>query len=121
MLAHILLSALVVFVFVVSMVGATLGLALILRTAAALRFITLMNRWVSTRQALEPLEAPVQIAHGAAGRRWLGAVLLALGAYAAVVLIASFDVERLALLFRFDPRHSAASVALEALKWVLVL
>jgi hypothetical protein len=121
MLAHILLSALVVFVFAVSVVGVMLGLALMLRTSAALRFIARMNRWVSTAQALKPLEAPVHIAPRASGRRWLGAALLLLGAYAAVVLIATFDVERLALLFKFDPRHSVASVGLEALKWILVV
>jgi hypothetical protein len=48
-------------------------------------------------------------------------ILVAIGAYAAVVLVGSFDVQRLALLFKMDPRYSLGSVALEVLKWLLVV
>lgn len=54
------------------------------------------------------------------GARWFGAILLAIGAYAAVMLLASFDVPRLAALFRVDPHYSLAALALETLKWLLV-
>lgn len=118
--AQVLASTLVVFLGAVSLLGLALGLGLMLRSAGTLRFIAWMNRWISTRQALKPLEAPRHVARPA-GARWVGLALAAVGAYAALVLLASFDVSRLALLFKVDPRYSVAGLALEALKWVLVL
>jgi hypothetical protein len=119
LLAQILLSAVVVFLFVVSLLGLALGLALMLRNSVAQPFMALMNRWVSMRKALRPLEAQVSLP-AAVGARWFGLILVAIGAYAAVVLVGSFDVERLALLFKVDPRYSLASVGLATLKWLLV-
>lgn len=123
LLAQLLVPAVVVFLFVVSLLGLVLGLGLILRSAAMLRFMELMNRWISMRRALRPLEAPVHVPVPAAGgrARWFGVILIAIGAYAAVVLVGSFDVQRLALLFKVDPRYSLASLGLEALKWLLVV
>jgi len=80
-----------------------------------------MNRWVSMRRALKPFEAPVHVPGAAAYARWFGVLLVAIGAYAAVVLLGSFDVQRLALLFKVDPRYSLAVFGLAALKWLLVV
>ena len=121
LLAQVLASTLVVFLFVGSLLGIALGLGLVLRSSATLSFIHLMNQWVSTRQALRSLEAPVQLARAAAGARWFGAVLVAVGAYAAMTLIASFDVHRVAALFKVDARYSLGGVGLDVLKWFLVL
>jgi len=120
LLVQLVVSAVVVFLFAVSLLGLALALALILRSAAALPFMAFMNRWVSTRRAFRPLEAQVHVAPAAAGTRWFGLILVAIGLYAAVVLTRSFDVPRLALLFKVDPRYSLASLGLEALKWMLV-
>lgn len=120
LLVQLLVSAVVVFLFVVSLVGLVLGLGLMLRSSATLPFMELMNRWVSMRKALKPLEAQVRVP-AAAGARWFGVILVAIGAYAAVVLTGSFDVQRLALLFKVDPRYSLASIGLEVLKWLLVV
>jgi hypothetical protein len=120
LLAQLLIPTLVVFLFAVSLLGLALGLGLVLGRPGTFSFITLMNRWVSTRQVLRPLEAPVRLAP-LGGTRWFGVMLVAIGAYAAIVLLGSFDVPRVALLFKVDPRYSAAGLALEALKWLLVL
>src|SRR6185295_3268776 len=96
LLAQLLVSAVVMFLFVVSVLGLGLGVGLIVRSAATLRFIELMNRWVSMRQALKPLEAPVHVPPAAGHARWFGVILVAIGAYAAVVLVGRFDVQRLA-------------------------
>ena len=121
LLAQLAISALAVLLLAVSLLGIALGLGLIVRSSATLPFIALMNRWVSTRQALTPLEAPMHLARSAATQRWFGVVLVALGAYAAFALLASFDVPRLAVMLKVDARYSAASLGLEALKWMLVL
>jgi hypothetical protein len=121
LLAQVLASTLVVFLFAGSLLGLVLGLGLLLRSSATLPFIRLMNQWVSTRQALRPLEAQVQLARAAAGARWFGAVLVAVGAYAAAILISSFDVHRVATLFKVDARYSLGGLGLDVLKWFLVL
>jgi hypothetical protein len=122
LLSQILVSTIVIFFFVTSLLGLVLGLGLVLRSSSTLSFILLMNQWVSTRQALRPLEAPVEVPHATPRTaRWFGAVLILVGAYAAVILIGSFDVQRVAGLFRVDGRYSLAGVVLDALKWFLVL
>lgn len=119
-LTQVLVSTVVVFLFVTSVLGLILGLGLMLRSASTMPFIFMMNRWVSMRQALRPLELPLHL-RPAGNARWFGVILIAVGAYAAVVLVGSFDVQRLALLFRADPRYSVTGLALEALKWFLVV
>ena len=121
LLAQLLVSTVVAFLFVTSLLGLVLGLALMLRVSAIRTFMALMNQWVSTRQALKPLEVPVQIAASAGTSRWFGLILVAVGAYAAVVLVGAFDVTRIAFLLKVDPRYSLASVGLDALKWLLVV
>jgi hypothetical protein len=121
LITQLVVSALVAFVFAVSVLGLALGLGLIVRSAATLAFIGLMNRWVSIRQALQPLEAPRRVARPAGTTRWFGVFLVAVGAYAALVVLGTFDVPRLAALLKMDPRYSLASLALETLKWLLVL
>jgi len=122
LLSQILLSTVVVFFFITSLLGLGLGLGLMVRASAVLPFIMLMNQWVSTRQALRPLESPLEVPHGTRTTgRWFGAVLVLVGAYAALILIGSFDVYRVAALFRVDARYSLAGVVLDALKWFLVL
>ena len=120
LLTQVLVSTVVVFLFVTSIVGLILGLGLMLRSGSTMPFIVLMNRWISTRQALRPLELPRHVASTAGKARWFGVILVAVGAYAAVVLVGSFDVPRLAVLFQADPRYSLTAFALESLKWLLV-
>lgn len=109
------------FLLAVSLLGLALGIGLIARTGAMLSFIHLMNRWVSMRQALRPLEVPRHVAPGVAASRWFAACLIALGAFAAAILVARVGPTALAALFRVDARTSLAGVLLEALHWFLVL
>lgn len=122
LLSQILVSTVVVFFFVTSLLGLVLGLGLILRASAMLSFILLMNQWISTRQALRPLESPLEVPTTTTRTgRWFGAVLVLVGAYAALILISTFDVQRVAAVFRADSRYSLTGVVLDALKWFLVL
>ena len=121
LVAQILVSTVVSFLFVTSVLGLLLGLGLMLRIAATGPFMALMNHWVSTRQALKPLEVPMQIAPAAATSRWFGLILVAIGAYAAVMLLGTFDVQRVAALFKVDARYSLAGIGLDFLKWLLIV
>ena len=121
LLAQLLLTTAVVFLFVGSLLGLVVGIGLLLRSSATLRFIHAMNRWVSTRQALRSLELPLQVAQAAAGARWFGAVLVALGAYTTAVLLTGVDVDGVAALVKVDSRYSLWAIAIHAAKWTLVL
>jgi uncharacterized protein YjeT (DUF2065 family) len=121
LLSQILISTVVIFFFVTSLLGLALGLGLIVRSSAVVPFMLLMNQWISTRQALKPLESPLQMAPTGTTGRWFGAVLVLVGAYAALILIGTFDVHRVASVFRVDARYSLAGLTLDAVKWFLVL
>ena len=120
-LTQLFLSTVVVFLFAGSLLGLALGIGLVLRASAVLPFIQLMNQWVSTRQALTPLERPLQIRPAASGARWFGAVLIALGGFAAAILLAKLDLAAVAGLFKVDARISLAGMLLDAVRWFLVL
>jgi hypothetical protein len=98
----------VLFLFVTSLLGIAVGLGLMLRSPTMLGFFRRMNHWVSTRQALKPLEMPVRLPAIDAGARWFAMIPIAVGAYAALVLV------------RVEAPRSLSGLAIEALKWSLV-
>jgi hypothetical protein len=105
----------------VSLAGLILALGLILRGEATLRALRGMNRWVSTRRAMKAFEIPRSAEPRApASRRGIGIVVAAVGAYAIVVLALQFDAGRLASVFGEHPRYSAAAIAIDAVRWMLV-
>ena len=123
LIERVVIPSVVVFVLLGGLAGMLLGAALVWRSAAALRFVARMNRWVSGRQALRALETP----HGLRGvpvgvRRWLGAFLILGGAFSVAFLLA-----RLGVLSRgsYVPgvdleRWLVSGVMLQTMKWVLV-
>ena len=103
--------------------GVALGFALVLRSEATLRFIARMNRWVATKAALDPLDAPrdVDPAGGLGKPRPVFGALLVVGAALAVY----FLVTRLEFRVSYVPgidvkRLYFSAVALQTMKWVLV-
>ena len=104
-----------------SLVGILLGVCLLARTERTLAYLREMNRWVSSRQAMRPLEVPRTLEQRVRGRRlWLGLLVAAAGAYALIVLIWSLDPARLSLALGADPKYSLAAIAIESLRWILV-
>ncbi|HET7365661.1 MAG TPA: hypothetical protein VFJ70_18985 [Burkholderiales bacterium] len=77
--------------------GFVFGCALALRSGPTLQFINRMNRWVSTREALRPLEEPHQIdpAPESPYRRLLGALFIVGGALTIYFLLTRLQVARL--------------------------
>jgi hypothetical protein len=116
------LTAGVLFVLLCSLLGVVVAVGLILRTPAILRFMHAMNRWISMPgEAVTALEKPVPLSAAGTRSRALGVVLVALGAYSAVVLLASVDPGRVAAVFGLNPRAPLVGVALDAARWLLVL
>jgi hypothetical protein len=117
-LPQLLLTALLVFLLVGSLLGIGIGVGLLLRNQRAAAFVQAMNRWVSTRRALRPVELPRRVGRGTPGRG-LGAVLLIAGGYALSVLVAA-PVARVAAALGVDAASPLAEIAIEAAKWLLV-
>jgi hypothetical protein len=98
------------------------GLGLIFRSAATLALFSRLNRWVSTRRTLRPVELPRDT--GAAvqkHRRWLGVVFIAGGAYALYSLATEYNARAAILLLGLDIfRPSFAGWAVDSIRWVLI-
>jgi len=118
---EVLAPALKVLFLSVSLVGIGLGICLIVRGEATLRTMQGMNRWVSSRRAMKPLEIPHNVEPVArTGRSGIGIVVAAVGIYSLTVLVLQFDPARLAAALGQHPRYSIASIAIESLRWLLI-
>jgi hypothetical protein len=120
--SQLVLPSLALFGLAVSLLGIGVGLGLLFRKAATLRFFETMNRWTSTRQALRPLEIPRNVDASAARRpRWNGVVLALAGAYVAIALSQLSGAKvagSLALAARYA---SLAEMAVNTIRWLMVL
>lgn len=104
-----------------SLAGILLGACLLLRTERTLARMREMNRWVSSRQVMKPLEVPRTFEQRVRGRRlWLGLLLAAAGAYALSVLVWSFEAGRLGAALGAPPGSPLAAIGIESLRWFLV-
>ena len=98
--------------------GLIFGCALALRSGPTLQFIARMNRWVSTREALQPLEMPRRLepAPESPYRRLLGVLFLIGGALTIYFLLTRLQVARLV-----DARRALGlAILLDATKMVFL-
>jgi len=120
---RIVMPALVTIFLVGGVASFVLGCALVFSQAATLRFITRMNRWVSTRETFAGLDKRIDLepAPRPDGRRpVLGTIFLIAGLAGIALVLWRLD-------FLSAPRHInvqdriLTSIGLETLKWVLVI
>lgn len=105
-----------------SLAGILVGVCLLACPARTLASLQYMNRWVSSRRALKPLEVPRNIGRPVQGRRpWLGLVVGTIGAYALVVLVWNVDPAKVSAALGADPKYSLAALAIDSMRWMLVL
>jgi hypothetical protein len=112
----ILLTAVLAFILAGSLLGIALGAALLARNARAQAFVGGMNRWVSTRRLLRPVELPRDTGHGGRG---LGLLLAIAGAYVLFVL-AQIPLAKVAAALRVNAGSTLALIAIETAKWLLL-
>ena len=91
-----LLSTAVIFLFATSLLGLAVGLGVMLGSTAMLDFIRRMG-------------LPVRLPGMAGSARWFAVILVAVGAYAAVVVL------------KVQAPHSLPGLAIDVLKWFLVV
>lgn len=117
---QVVLPSLALFGLAGSVLGISVGLGLLLRSAATLRFFDTMNRWVSTRRTLKPLEIPRYVGSPTARKpRWNGLVLLVAGAYVAIMLW-QLDGTKMAALAYGGRYPLLAEILLKAVRWIMV-
>lgn len=123
LIERVVIPTVVIFVLAGGVAGVVLGMALVWRSAAALRFVARMNRWVSAREAVRALEAPRAMPAMSPGlRRWLGVFLVFGGAFSAAFLLMRLDLRRGHFSPGVNVEHWLLSgVMLATVKWVLVV
>jgi hypothetical protein len=115
---RVIIPAFVLFMLIGSVGGALLGLALVLRSASALQFVARMNRWVSTRRALRPVEIPRGMEPTTTRKPWLGVFLMVGGATAFYLLLARLQIP--AAGGSDLRRWLVTGLALQTTKWFMV-
>jgi hypothetical protein len=118
---RILVPALIITLLVGGIAGLAIGTALIVDSRRTLGIIACMNRWVSTRRALKPLEMPRSVEPTAApGARHplFGAFLIIGGALVVYLLAVRLHLPRVGLAS--GASAVLLSIALDAIRWILV-
>jgi hypothetical protein len=122
-IAEIILRSFAVFLLLGSLLSFVVGIGLLVRSRALMGGFGVLNRWVSTRRALKPLEMPHASERGLIGgrRRWVsGALFFSFGAYAAFALAANVEPAR--VVIALGARGSVvASIIIESLRWTLIV
>jgi hypothetical protein len=117
-----LLIPFVLWIFIVAaIVGVGLGVGLIINSARTLRFLGTMNRWVSLRNSLKPMEIPRDIGKAVYGHgRWFGGAFALGGAFAAFMLLARVEVAAIVPELGKSAPPVIVDWIVESLRWILV-
>ncbi|MGQ0651577.1 MAG: hypothetical protein ACT4P4_04785 [Betaproteobacteria bacterium] len=92
------------------LLGLAMGLLLLLRPQTAFRISEVMNRWISTRQAMRPLDNPISVERAIyRSHRLIGLLLLAGALFTLYVLLVRLQGPELVWIMR---RFFGAPVAL---------
>lgn len=122
MLQQLLFPAMVIFLFVGGIFAILIGAALILRGDAILRYSGSMNRWVSTRRLLKPVEIPRHLeVRSIWGKRLLGITFFFGAAISIVSLIRTYDVAVVATMFKGSVPPVVLEMTAQGAKWFLLV
>lgn len=88
-LVDLLLFPVVLWIFIAaSIVGIAIGVGLNIQSTRTLRFLGSMNRWISVRNSLKPMEEPHDIGQAVyRQRRWIGSAFAISGAFVVYMLL----------------------------------
>jgi hypothetical protein len=114
---------LVVLFLVGGIVTLAVGVGLIFGSDGTLRFLGAMNRWVSTRRVLSPIEGSRENGRPVQGhQRWLAVVFIAGAAFAIIGLGTGFDAGAVSHAFGLGTRPSSVAPWLvESARWTLIV
>jgi hypothetical protein len=119
---QLLIPALFLFLLVAGIAGAALGAALIVFRGRVLHLFGPMNRWVSARRTLAPLETVHNVDPAVYRyRRWFSAVFIVGAAFSMIMLIGKLDVAAVVSLFGGHRFSFVGPWLVESLEWTLLL
>jgi hypothetical protein len=119
---QLLIPALFVFFLISGIAAVALGAALIVLPGKAFHVLGPMNRWISVRQTLAPLETvhnvdPTVYKY----RRWFSAFFIVGAAFSMIMLFARFSVAALVTFLGANSSSIFARWLAESLGWMLFL
>ena len=118
---HLLVPAAFLFFLVAGIAGAALGAALIVFRGRISGLFRPMNRWVSVRKSLAPLERPHNIAPTVYKyRRGFSAAFIIGAAFSIVMLVAKVDVRAVVSLLGADPHSFVGPWIAQSLCWLMI-
>jgi hypothetical protein len=119
---QLLVQFLLVLFLVVAVSGLAVGVGLIASSLRIVGFFHMLNRWVSTRHVLRPVEVPVdteRVTHR--HHRWLAAGFVLGGVVAIFGLFAGLDATAVGAAFAAKRFAPVVAIAVESAKWVLIV
>jgi hypothetical protein len=122
LLWHLLVQVLIVVFLVVAVSGMVVGVGLLVSSQRTSLIFHALNRWVSTRHVLKPVEVPVETDRAAHQyQRWLAAGFVLGGLIAIFGLVAAVDVAAVSRIV-VDSRYVPfVAVVLDCARWFLIL
>src|SRR6266581_8905919 len=119
---QLLVQFLIVLFLVVAVSGLVVGVGLIASSPKIVEYFHVLNRWVSTRHVLRPVEVPVDTERATHRHyRWLAGGFVLGGLISIFGLLAGLDASAVGAAFaekRFAP---VVAIAVESTKWVLIV
>jgi len=121
-LQPLLFHTLIIFLFAGNVFAILIGAGMILRGEPMFRFFNLMNRWVSPRKALRPVEIPRDLMiEGKLGPLLLGITLFFGGSISTVALLRTYEVATVAAMFKGSLPPVLLEIVAEGAKWLLLV
>ncbi len=118
---HFLVQFLIVWFLVVAVAGLAVGVGLLVSTPRTVQVFNFVNRWVSTRHVLKPVEVPrdtERITHRY--NRWLAGGFVLGGLISIFGLAAGVDASALSAVLAEERAVPIVAIALESTKWLLI-
>ena len=119
---QLLVQFLIVSFLVVAVAGLAVGVGLIVSSLKTVQFFNVVNRWVSTRHVLKPVEVPrdtERVTHRY--HRWLAGGFVLGGLISIFGLAAGVDASALSAVLAEERTVPIVAIALESTKWFLIV
>lgn len=118
---NVVAPSLYAFALIGSVVGIVVGIGLVASTAATLGFFGRVNRRISMRKALKPMEIPRSLETPGARHPILGTLFLLGGAFVAFALLTQLDPAKTVTALGIKRNVLGAAIAIGTARWFLIL
>ena len=115
---ELIAPSILLFLLLGSFAGVALGSGLLASSSATFVLLRKLNRWVSTRRALKPVEIPREMKAGLTHSRWFGVAFTAAGAYSLYALLVQVGTMRVSVTLHLG---TFGAIGVETLLWFLVV